>query len=160
MKEMVDSITETMKNRLTNSLYGTFFVCWLIFHWNFIFSIFALDDTKILEITGLLKNDYLWKKYFHINDLYFWFSWIMPFVLTYIIIWHLPKWVLIKAFKKTEEHNTEKKIIKILQKRKIEYEDTELQKQTAERVSATVKKFVEEKKIKEVNPAVGWYEHY
>lgn len=160
MKEIVSSITETVKNRLTNSLYGTFFVTWLVFHWNFVFSVFSLDDTKILQMTGLLKNDYLYQKYFYINNLYFWFSWIMPFILTYIIIWHFPKWVLIKAYKKTEEYKTEKIIIKISQKRKIEREDTELQKQTAKRVSATVEKFVEEKKIKEANPMVGWDEDY
>lgn len=160
MKEIVSSITETVKNRLTNSLYGTFFVTWLVFHWNFVFSVFSLDDTKILQMTGLLKNDYLYLKYFNINDLYFWFSWIMPFILTYIIIWHFPKWVLIKAYKKTEQYKTEKIIIKMSQKIKIEREDTQLQEQTAKRVSATIKKFVEEKKIKEENPTISWDEDY
>jgi|SRR3989344_2445801 len=160
MKEIFNSIIKTANGRLTNSLYGTFFISWLVFHWNFVFSIFLLDDEKILQISGLLKNDYLWQKYFNLSDLYFWFSWVMPFILTYIIIWKLPKWILLDAYDKTEEYETEKKIIKITQQRKIEQEDVKLQEQTAKKVTAVAKQVIEEKKIKEADPTIGWSEDY
>lgn len=156
MKEIFNSVTEIAKNRLTNSLYGTFILSWLIFHWNFVFSIVALDDTKIMQFTGLLKNDYLSQKYFNFHDWYFWVSWIMPFILTYIIIWKLPKWILLKAYNKTEEYETEKRIIKISQERRVVQEEAKLEEQTAKKVTAVAKQVVEEKKIKEADPTISW----
>lgn len=160
MKEIVTSITDVVKNRLTNSLYGTFLVAWAFFHWDFIFSLFALDDNKILLMNGLLKNEYLIQRYFNVYDWYFWFSWIMPFILTYIIIWKLPKWVLLDAFGKTEEYEVDKKIIRISQKRRVEQENAKLEEQTAKKVTAVAKQVVEEKKIKEADPTKGWNEDY
>lgn len=157
---MVNSITEVFKTRLTNSLYGTFFVTWFIFHWNFVFSVFALSDDKILQIYGLLKNDYLVQHYFNVNDWYFWFSWVMPFILTYIIIWKLPEWILLKAYGKTEEYEVDKRIIKISQQRRVEQEKAKLEEQTAKKVTAVAKQVVEEKKIKEADPTIGWNDDY
>ena len=156
MKEIVDSVTKIIKNRLTNSLYGVFFFSWIAFHWSFVFSIFALDDIKILQITGLLKNEYLIQRYFNPSDFWFWFSWIMPFIVTYFIIWRLPKWILLKAYDKTEEYEIEKKIIKIKQQKRIEQEETKLQEQTVKKVAAVAKQVVEEKKIKNTDPTMGW----
>lgn len=160
MKEIINSITEVSKARLTNSLYGTFFVTWLVFHWNFIFSIFALSDDKILQMHGLLKNDYLIQHYFNVGDWYFWFSWVMPFIFTYIIIWKLPSWILLDAYGKTEEYEVGKKIIKIVQQRRVEQEKAKLEEQTAKKVTAVAKQVVEEKKIKEADPTKGWDEDY
>ena len=120
----------------------------------------ALDDNKILQIAGLLKNDYLIQKYFNVHDLYFWVSWVMPFLLTYVIIWNLPEWVLLDAYGKTEEYEINKKIIKISQLRRIEQEEAKLQEQTAKKVTAVAKQAVEEKKIKEADPTMGWDEDY
>ncbi len=160
MKEMVNSIAETISSRLTNSLYGTFFVSWMIFHWAFVFSVFALSDNKIFELTGRLKNDYLWMKYFSVHDWYFWFSWIMPFVLTWLIIWKLPKWVLIGAYKQTESYEAEKNIIRISQQRRVEQEKAKLEEQTAKKVEAVAKQVVQEKRIKEADPTLTWNEDY
>lgn len=157
---MFDSIAETLKNRLTNSLYGTFFISWVIFHWNFIFSVFALDDSKVLLMSGLLKNDYLWQRYFSVHDWYFWFSWVMPFFLTYIIIWKLPKWVLVDAYTRTEDYETEKKVIKIANQKRIVREEAQLEEQTTKKVTAVAKQKVEEKKIKEADPTVEWDGQY
>ena len=157
MKEIVDSVTKIIKNRLTNSLYGVFFFSWIAFHWSFVFSIFALDDIKILQITGLLKNEYLIQRYFNPSDFWFWFSWIMPFIVTYFIIWRLPKWILLKAYDKTEEYEIEKKIIKIKQQKRIEQEETKLQEQTVKKVAAVAKQVVEEKKIKNTDPNSAYH---
>lgn len=160
MKEIANSISETIRNRLTNSLYGTFFVSWLIFHWNFIFSIFFLSEDKILEATGLLKNDYLYQKYFNVSNLYFWASWMLPFLITWLIIWILPKWLLIPAYKKTEEYETNKKIIKISEEIKIEHKKVQLNEETAKKFTAVAEKVIQEKKIKEADPTIEWANEY
>lgn len=160
MKEIANSISKTINNRLTNSLYGTFFVSWLIFHWNFIFSIFFLSEDKIYEITRLLKNDYLYQKYFDYASLYFWTSWILPFLVTYLIVWIFPKWILIPAYEKTEEYETNKKIIKIGEEIKIEDKKLQLQKSTTKKIAAVAEQVIQEKKIREVDPAIEWVKEY
>lgn len=157
---MFNSIIKIAHNRTTNSLYGTFFISWLVFHWNFIFSVIALDDSKIFQIKGILKNEYLLQRYFDFGDWYFWFSWIMPFLLTYLIIWKLPKWVLLDAYDKTEEYEVNKKIIRTKQQIKIEQEEVKLQEQMAKKTTAVAKQITEEKKIKEADPTISWNEDY
>ena len=156
MKEIIDSFRENIKNRLSNSLYGTFLISWLIFHWNFIFLVIALNEDKILHSTGFLKNEYLISRYFNLHDWHFWFSWLMPFLLTYIIIWKLPEWILLRAYSKTEEYEINKKIIKISQQRRVEQEEVKLQEQTVKKVTAVAKQVIEEKKIKDADPTKEW----
>jgi K+ transporter len=160
MKEIIDSVTEAMKNRLTNSLYGTFFLSWIIFHWNFIFSMIALDDNKVFQSTGLLKNEYLIARYFNVHDWHFWILLVAPFILTYIIIWKLPKWILLRAYNKNEEYEIEKQIIKISQAKRVEQAKTGLEEQTAKKVTAVAKQVVEQKKIQEIDPTLAWNTEY
>lgn len=160
MDEITNSISKTIKNRLFNPLYGTFFVSWLVFHWNFIFSVFFLSEDKIWEKNGLLKNDYLSQKYFNLSDFYFWAFLIIPFLITWLAIWMLPKWILIPAYEKTEEYETNKKIIKIGEEIRIEDKKLQLQKSTTKKVAAIAEQVIQEKKIREVDPAVEWVREY
>jgi hypothetical protein len=160
MEEAKNSITELIRNRLTNQLYGTFFLSWLIFHWNFVFSIFALDDTKILISTGLLKNDYLIHKYFNFNSPYFYFSWVMPFIFTYLIIWKLPKWILIPAYQKGKEYEAEKRIIKNQEEMKVRVVIRKLEEENVKIAKVMTEKVEEEQKIKEADPTIGWDEEF
>ena len=91
MKEIISSIAESVKARLSNTLYGTFAISWLIFHWNFVFSVLFLDQEKIWEYSHLLKDDYLVQRFFNWADWYFYISWLAPFLLTWIVIWKLHK---------------------------------------------------------------------
>lgn len=160
MKEILNSVTDTIKNRLTNSLYGTFFVSWLIFHWEFVYTLFFVDENIIWNSKMLFKNDYLIQEFFNIRDLYFWVSWILPFFLTWFIVWRLPKLVLIKAYNKTEEYEVEKKIINIVHKRRIIQEEAKLQEQNTKKIEAIAKQATQEKKIKETNPSINWEVDY
>lgn len=156
MKELLESTVESIKHRLTNALYGTFVISWMIFHWNFLFALFFLDDGMIFNQSHLLKNDYLVEKYFNLYSWYFWFSWTMPLVITYIVIWQLPRLLLLRAHDKNEKYEADKKIIEISHKKRMEQEMVKLEEQTAKKITAVAKQAVEEKKIKEINPSSGW----
>lgn len=160
MKEIFTSIADVIKNRLTNSVYGTFFVCWIVFHWNFLYTLFALDSIIILEKTGLLKNDYLLLYYFDISNWHFWFSWIMPILFTYLIIKWFPKWFLVSAYNCEEKYKTEKKRIKIIEAKIIKTEEANLQFQTAREVEAVAKQKEAEKTIKETDPETEWEKEF
>jgi hypothetical protein len=160
MKEVIDSISDVIKNRLTNSVYGTFFLSWLVFHWNFVYSLFALDPDKVFQVTGFLKNEYLIQRYFNIHTPYFWISWVAPFVVTYLIIRWFPKWFLIDAYSCEEKYRLEKRVIKLVQTKKVRQFEADLEVQTARKVTAVAKQIVEEKKIKEADPSIEWKEEY
>lgn len=160
MNEATTSVFEIIKNRLTNPLYGTFFLTWVIFHWNFIFSILVLDDRKVLVLTGLLKNDYLLYRYFDIYDWYFWFSLLVPFVLTYFIIWKFPKWILIPAYRKSKEHETEKRIIKNTEELKVITAIRLLEEENVKTAKIITERAQERKRAQQADPTIGWEEDF
>ncbi len=156
MKEIFESAIDTIKNRLTNPVYGTFIASWLAFHWNFIFSLFFLSEDKIFQTTGLLKNDYLVHRFFNLNDWYLYVSWLAPFLLTWLIIWKLPEWILIKAYKRNEVYETDKLIIKITEERRIVEEKTRFEKEVVKKAKVVTEKKEEEQKIKSIDPTIEW----
>jgi len=143
-----ESIGENIKKRLNSPIYGTFFIFWLILHWRFVFTIFFMSEDAIIEKTGLLKNDYLVMTFFT-YDFYFWILTFAPFLMTYIAIWILPKYVLIPAFEEDEKNQTTKIVFRITEEKRIE--DAKVQKEEAvvKKVTAVAKQAVQEKKIKE-----------
>lgn len=160
MKQILDSCEKVVQQKLSNSVYGNFVFFWIAFHWNFLFSMFALDDTKILQQTGLLKNDYLVATFFNIHDWYFWVSWIMPFLLTYLAIWHFPKFIFIPAFKKDEDARTEKKIIRIEKEKKIQQKEKELAGEEIKKLEIVEEKIEKERNIENINPELKWEKEY
>ena len=147
-----------MKNRLTNPLYGTFIISWLVFHWNFIITLFFVSEDKIWQTTSLLKNDYLRQILFNPYSWVSWVSWVAPFLLTYFLIWIMPGWILIKAFNKTEEYESQKNIIKLRKEIEIERIKTELETEKVKKTKVVSEKITEEKKIKSKDPSTVWQE--
>jgi hypothetical protein len=111
--EFKQSVNKAINKRLTTPIYGTFFIYWVIFHWNFVYTTFFVSEDKIWQSTGLLKNIYLEQYYFNYHNFDFFILWILPVILTWLTIWFFPKYVLISAFKKDEEYETEKIIFRI-----------------------------------------------
>jgi hypothetical protein len=132
--EITDSIRDVTRKRLTSPVYGTFLISWLVFHWEFVFTALFVSEEKIWQVSGLLKNDYLVKTFFDLGNWYFYVSWILPFVFTWLIIWKFPKWISLPAFKKDEEYRLEKNRIRIIEQKKLE--------------------------IKELEPRIGWRIEY
>lgn len=119
-----------------------------------------MSEDKIWQSTGLLKNDYLIKEFFNFSNWYFYLSWILPFILTWLIIWRFPRWISLPAFKKEEEYRLEKSRIRITEQKKLETEEIKLgqeKKKKLDIVSETVQK---EREIQKLDPSIHWKEEY
>jgi hypothetical protein len=158
--ELVDSLKDNLRKRMDSSIYGTFIVYWLIFHWNFVYTMFFISEDKIWNSMGLFKNDYLVKTFFNYHTVFFYIYWILPFALTYLTIWVFPKLIVIPAFKRESEDETEKKIFKINQEKKISSAQISLETEKTKEIKAVAKKVEEEKKIEKVDPKISWDRDY
>lgn len=160
MKGAMDSVMGVIKDRLVDPVYGTFFVLWGILHWKFLYTMFFVDEKIILSKTGQLKSDYLSSTFFNTEDIYFWVFSILPFMLTYVFIWHLPKWVLAKAYREHLAHKANNEIAKISQEKIIEEKRAELARETVKKEKAVEEQKDIEKRIKEIDPTLGWGEEF
>ncbi len=158
--EVVDSAKEAIRNRMVSPLYGTFIVSWLIFHWQFVYTAFFVSQDKIFQATGLLKNEYLQAVYFDFTDFIFYLLWILPVALTYLIIWHFPKWISIPAFKRDLEYRTTKKKLEIASQKELEQKKVEELVVATERVKKEKEVRQTEKEIERIDPTLQWKEEY
>lgn len=166
-EEMLKSFKEILKKRMANPIYGTFIISWSIFHWNFVYSLFFLDQKLVLDSTGLLKNEYLICKFFNISDPSFYICLALPFVFTYLVIWKFPKWFFLPAVRKEEEYECEKQKIRLKAKREIEEEKIKLESdktKLVEQEKAKIETIIETTKKKEeaekIDPTLLWDEEY
>ncbi|HET6747466.1 MAG TPA: hypothetical protein VFH06_05160 [Candidatus Saccharimonadales bacterium] len=111
MNELSHSIAEAIKFRATTSILGTYFLFWLVFHWQAFYVTFFVNEDLILTQHHILKNEYI-NQYFiqpRPDSISFWVCIIVPGILTYLWIWVLPKLLFIKAFKREREYTYEKR---------------------------------------------------
>lgn len=158
--EIIDSVSESWKEKVNTPIYGVFSIWWAVFHWKLLITIFLVSEDRIWEASHLLKGDYLSKAFFDIHDWYFWVSWVLPFILTYLVIWILPKWVLIPAFKKDEQDKVEKKRIRIQEQQKLSEAEKKFEETETKKLSAVEEKVKKEKAIKNIDPTINWEKEY
>lgn len=158
--ELIDSFFRDLEKRLTTPLYGTFFVSWAILHWKFFITLFFVSEEKIWEVNKLLKNDYLSKILFNCQDWHSWLSWILPFFITWLIIWKFPKWLSLPAFRQEAEYKTSKEIIKIRERKKIESEKTKLEEINIKNLEMVSERTKKEEEIVKLDPTISWKQEY
>lgn len=158
--EIINSFNGVLKKRLTTPIYGTFLVSWLILHWEFIFVIFFVSEDKIWQSTGLLKNDYLIREFFNFSNWHFYLSWILPFILTWLVIWKFPGWISLPAFRKEEEYRLAKSRIRIAEQKKLEAEEIKLEQEKKKKLDIVSETIQKEKEIQKSDPSIIWKEEY
>ncbi len=136
--DIIKSTIDSLKNRLTNPIYGTFIVVWILTNWKFVYSFLFLSQTQVLEKTSLLKNNYL---YLIFSQGTYWHHFIIPSAMTILVIWVLPKLIFIPAFKKEESYRIEKEKIRILLNKELEDENIENIKTLSKRIREENKLF-------------------
>ncbi len=164
MKDFIDSIFNHFSERLKTQVYGILAFWWVVLHGEFFFTLLFVDEDKIYDKHGLLKNEYLAKYYLNFDDPNFWGRQLLLFALaaalTYLMIWILPKYVLARAFRKEKEHEAEKRRIKI----DLEKQDQVLQAQLAEastkKLEAAEQKVKTERKVSQTDPAIVWSDEF
>lgn len=131
MSEILSSLHADFKERLASPVYGVFIITWSIVNWEFVYTALFVSEEKIWEATeGVLKNTYLKESFFNYVSFEFYLRLLVPAFLTWLIIWHLPKYITLPAFKQSEINRNEK--FKILNQIKLESSKLELKQVTLE----------------------------
>lgn len=158
--EITESVNDILKKRVTSPVYGTFFISWVIFHWRLVYTMFFVSEEMIWQATRSLRSDYILKTYFNYNDWTFWLYMALPFAITYLAIWHFPRYVGLPAFTKDEEYRIQKKKIRLIKQRELEVEETKTELKNVEKLEAVVQKTQKEQDIKKIDPTISWQEDY
>jgi len=158
--EITDSAEDVLNRRASTPIYGTFIISWIIFHWEFLYTSFFVNEDFIYRTTGFLKNQYLVNTFINYNNWYFYFSWIMPFILTWFVIWVLPKLILLPAFEKDEEYRVSKIKIRVDLERGLVDKKTELAKSETRKFEAEEQKVIKQKKVEKIDPGILWEQEY
>lgn len=157
---MFEDLKLVLKNRVANPVYGTFAIAWVALHWEFVFSIFLLDQDLIRKQTGMLKNEYLVSRFFDPCEWYFWFSWMAPFLITWLVIWKLPGWIFLPAFREEERFLFERRKIRLTHQKDLEILEKEAAQKSVERLEVVAEKAEKEKEIVNIDPTIGWENDY
>lgn len=158
--EILESIKYEMNQRLNSTLYGTYFIFWIIFHYKFVFALFFVSEGKIWEESGLLKSEYLSREFFNTTDWHFYLYWIAPLAITWLFIKYFPKYITIPLFKAENDYEIQKKIIQIDDQRKLQIVETSLSKEIIKKTEEDIKKVQKEKAVQKLDPTIGWQEEY
>ena len=158
--EVVDSIEDICKKRLTSPLYGVFLISWIVCHWNFIFTMFFVSEDKIWEATKMLKIDYMSKTFRNYSDWKFYLFGALPFLMTYLIIWHFPKWFSLPAYQKEEEYKTKKRKIKIKELNKLKELENTSKEKDIEKLTLEKKESQKKKEIEIIDPTINWKKEF
>ncbi len=115
-----------LEGRARTRLYGTFLFWIVVVHTPIIMTWIFVSQDLIYKSTGLLKNEYIAYTYFRVGDGDFWrieaLRVLIAVVLTWLMIWILPKTILAKAYDRelTDDYGRkEKKIGKDVELEKI-----------------------------------------
>jgi hypothetical protein len=160
--ELLKSIIESFKTRVSNPLYGTFIVTWILVNWNFVYSFLFLDQNIIFQESGMLKNEYLSSYFFDevtILCKIFDFA-ITPIILTVLIIWVLPKYIFLPAIKEDAKYEIERNRLRLEKERDLRELRVEIERKKADELKAVAEQKQSEKIIQETNPLVPWEEEY
>lgn len=133
--------------RAKSQIYGIFTFWVIIFHLPVIFTSLFVDQDLIYKETNMLKNEYIRETFFNFNH---WETWtweiglvIISLILTYLMIWILPKTIIARAYDReledhyAREHKKNKKE-KELNKERSVVADKQLQ--TAEKIESAALK--------------------
>jgi hypothetical protein len=133
MNELSHSIAEAIKFRATTSILGTYFLFWLVLHWQALYTTLFVNEDLILKKFDLLKNEYI-NQYFiqpHVDSLSFWAGILIPLLMTYLWIWILPRLLFIRAFKREREYKYQKRSEVIRDQIKLKQLEEELAEKNA-----------------------------
>lgn len=131
--ELISSYFDRTKSRLL-----TVYFAWLaIIHLPIIYTAIFIDQSLLYEKTGMLKNEYISDKYYNFPTGWFWMLYIVlatmvPALLTWLIIWILPKTVIKRAYERELIDQSDRDSIRIQKEAELEKLRTKVVKSQVE----------------------------
>lgn len=158
---MIKEVFEYINKKSYSTIIIVFAVFWLICHSQGFATMFFTDQDLIFEKYGLLKNEYLNRYFFgNICDIDFWIRCLLPFVLTWLYIWRLPKWIINRAYEKQINYKVDRDLIKEkAQQRLIKEKKRTTQEEVANK-KEQVRLAEENKKLEDTAPEAMWEKEY
>lgn len=158
--EIVQSFGGSIKNRLSTPLYGVYILAWAAFHWEFLYTAFLVSEEKVWQKAGQLKNEYLMEHYFDPSEWRFYASWLIPAIITYLVIWILPGLIGIRAFEKEQRDKTRKRVFLLGQEETLSRAKADTLQAEASELQAVGEKVKQEKVIEDLDPVTVWAQEY
>lgn len=148
--EIVDSVNQTIKERIANHMYGTFFLSWCFINWRAVYATIFVDSEILLERTLMLKDEYVMSLYQINNEISVIYSlWkliLLPIILMYFTIWILSK-IDLMVFRKSYSCKIDKIVEQRRQDNRMLGEEKSTIKKETEVLKAKGRKLEAKKKV-------------
>lgn len=152
--EFVQATNAALEERISSPFYGYFIVGWIITNWKLVYASFFLDQDKIFQKTGLLRNEYI-QTIFPV-DQWFWLNFfIIPIAFTLVFFWISPYWTR-PIFRKSIRNKKALKVIELQESQEVRREQKELIKEETALIQEEIVKAKEEKKAEVETPEIIW----
>lgn len=148
--EVSDTVKEELKKRLLSPIFGTFIIYSVISHWQFFVTAFLVSSDQIWVAKHMLKAEYLKVTYANPHDWYFYASWIVPAVFTWLTIWKFPDWFLLKADQKDTDYRVAKENIRLQGEKKIIREELAVQRISTKKAEQETQKIKKQREAKSI----------
>lgn len=154
--EVVQSTQIAVEDRLSSPFYGYFIIAWLVVNWHPLYIAFFIDQGKIFEKTGFLRNEYLFSilPISHTQE-FWWKFFLFPLTLTLLFFWVFPYGTRI-FYRKSIRNQKALRIIELQENKKEAVQEKELAKAEVSLIKEEIEKAKEEKRAAKETPEVVW----
>ncbi|MBR3143734.1 hypothetical protein IKF12_00825 [Candidatus Saccharibacteria bacterium] len=158
---MVKEVLEFLNKKSYSTVIVVFAVFWVLCHSQGFAAMLFTDQDLIFQKLGLLKNEYLQKYFFgNVCDYDFWIRALLPFILTWLYVWKIPKWIINRAYEKQINYKVDRDLIKERAQQRLIKERRQTTKEEVA-VAKEQNKLVEEnKKLEDNAPEKMWEREY
>jgi len=107
---VAEHVVEITKERIFTPMYFYFLVAWVLTNWKFVFTLFFVEESTIIQNQHTLKVDYLSNMY-NFDLMSASHLLLIPFVFSYLAVWWFSK-ISENFYQRYEEHQMNKRVIK------------------------------------------------
>lgn len=143
-----ESVLEYWKTRSKTQVFAIFSSWWVLFHFEFFYTLLFVDQDKILALKHMLKNEYIWTTFVHYHSKDFWLYQAAIALLCGLLTWFMIRWfprlILNWAYGWERQHEFSRQRIKLgfdeeLSKFKAKMAENVKQKLESEKASEDIK---------------------
>jgi hypothetical protein len=150
----IKPLTDYLKERANSTVLISLFFFFVLCNCRWIFASLFTNQDLIFEKYRLLKNEYIYQNFeeLHPGSFLFWFSTIMPFILTYLYVWWVPKFFINPAYKKQIIYKNERRKFKIEEENKLLSLKSDSIKEESKNTEAMIQLESKRNELNDMNP--------